>query len=407
MSDRQYDLVVHGATGFVGALTAQHLAEHAPADVRIALSERSRAKLEAVRDSLHRDWPLLITDSGDDDSVRALAEATTAVISTVGPYARYGLPLVLACAEAGTSYADLTGEVLFARQSIDRAHELAHGSGARIVHSAGFDSIPSDLSVFALHERVAADGAGTLTETVLEVVGMRGGVSGGTIDSLRGQLDTARADKDQRRLMFDPFALSADRAADPAAGDKAHRASFGPTKDPLLGRWVAPFVMASYNTRVVRRSNSLLHHAYGEGFRYREVMNVGTGVAAPVVAAGVSAGMGALAGGLALPPTRFVLDRVLPKPGDGPSAAAREKGWFRTKTHTVTTTGARYTCVVAAQGDPGYAATAVMLGQSGLSLASDDLTSEGGVLTPAVAMGDALIDRLRAHAFEIEVRAED
>jgi short subunit dehydrogenase-like uncharacterized protein len=294
--------------------------------------------------------------------------------------------------------------VLFARQSVDQAHKIAFDSGARIVHSAGFDSIPSDLSVFALYERAQADGAGTLTDTVLEVVGMRGGVSGGTIDSLRGQLDTAKADKDQRRLMFDPFALSADRAADPSAGDKAHRTSFGPTRDPLLGRWVAPFVMASYNTRVVRRSNSLLHHAYGEDFRYREVMNVGKGIAAPVVAAGVSAGVGALAGGLALPPTRFVLDRVLPKPGDGPSPTTQEKGWFRTATHTVTTSGARYVCVVAAKGDPGYAATAVMLGQSGLSLALDELTSDGGVLTPAVAMGDALITRLRDRGFEIEVR---
>ena len=136
-------------------------------------------------------------------------------------------------------------------------------------------------------------------------------------------------------------------------------------------------------------------------------MHTGNGLAAPVVAAGVSAGVGALAGGLALPPTRFLLDKVLPKPGTGPSPAAQDKGWFRDETHTVTTTGARYTCVFAAKGDPGYAATAVMLGQSGLSLAVDELTSEGGVLTPAVAMGDALVTRLRERGFEIEVRAGD
>ena len=404
MADRAYDLVVHGATGFVGALTAQHLADHAPADVRIALSGRSRAKLEAVRDGLHRDWPLIVTDSGDDASVRGLAESTRAVLTTVGPYAKYGLPLVLACAEAGTSYADLTGEVLFARESVERAHATAQRTGARIVHSAGFDSVPSDLSVLALYERARLDGAGTLADTVLEVVGMRGGVSGGTIDSLRGQIDAVRADKAKRTLMFDPFALSADRAADPAAGDRSHHDVLTPSRDPLLRRWVAPFVMASHNTRIVRRSNSLLDHAYGDAFRYREVMNVGKGLAAPVVAAGVSAGVGALAGGLALPPTRYVLDRVLPKPGDGPSPSTQAKGWFRIETHTVTTTGARYTCVVAAQGDPGYAATAVMFGQSGLSLAVDELTSEGGVLTPAVAMGDALISRLRERGFEIEVR---
>ncbi|MHA3700619.1 saccharopine dehydrogenase family protein [Jatrophihabitans sp. YIM 134969] len=404
MTDREHDLVVHGATGFVGALTARHLADHAPADVRIALSGRSRDKLEAVRRDLGVDWPLVVTDSGDDASVRALAGSTTAVISTVGPYAKYGLPLVLACAGAGTSYADLTGEVLFARESVDRAHMTARETGARIVHSAGFDSIPSDLSVFALHERAAADGAGTLTDTVLEVVSMRGGVSGGTIDSMRGQVDVVRSDKAKRKIALDPFALSADRAADPAAGDRTHRDVVTPLKDPLLGRWVAPFVMSSYNTRVVRRSNSLLDHAYGPDFHYREVMNVGDGLTAPVVAAGISAGVGALAGGLALPPTRWVLDRVLPKPGEGPSVATQQKGRFRVATHTVTTTGARYTCTVAASGDPGYAATAVMLGQSGLSLAVDELTSEGGVLTPAVAMGDALISRLRERGFEIEVR---
>lgn len=407
MSDREYDLVVHGATGFVGALTARHLAEHAPAGVRIALSGRNRSKLEAVRDGLHRDWPLIVADAADGGSLRALAERTTAVVSTVGPYARYGLPLVLACAEAGTSYADLTGEVLFARESVDRAHATARETGARIVHSAGYDSIPSDLSVWALHQRVEADGAGSLTDTVLVVMGAKGGVSGGTIDSLRGQIDTVRSDKDLRKVALDPFALSADRASDPAPRDTAHRDVVTPTRDPLLGRWVAPFVMSSYNTRIVRRSNSLLDHAYGDGFRYREVMHAGRGRTAPLVAAGVSVGVGALAGGLALPPTRFVLDRVLPKPGSGPSEKTRQTGWFRDETHTVTTTGARYTCLFAAKGDPGYAATAVMLGQSGLALAVDELTSEGGVLTPAVAMGDALTARLREQGFQIEVRAGD
>ena len=406
MAEREYDVVVHGATGFVGALTARHLAEHAPADVRIALSGRNRGRLEAVRDGLHRDWPLIVADAADEDGLRALAGSTRAVITTVGPYAKYGLPLVLACAEAGTSYADLTGEVLFARESVEQAHATARRTGARIVHSAGFDSIPSDLSVLALHERAQLDGAGTLTDTVLVVKGMKGGVSGGTIDSLRGQIDVVRSDRSKRRIALDPFALSADRDADPAPRDRAHRDVMTPVKDPLLGQWVAPFVMSSYNTRIVRRSNSLLDHAYGPDFRYREVMNVGSGLTAPLVAAGVSAGVGALAGGLALPPTRFLLDKVLPKPGTGPSEKTQATGWFRTETHTVTTTGARYVCVVAAKGDPGYAATAVMLGQSGLSLAVDELTSEGGVLTPAVAMGDALVTRLRERGFEIEVRPE-
>lgn len=401
MADREHDLVLHGATGFVGALTAKHLATHG-GDARIALSGRSKDKLEALRARLAVEWPVIVADAADEASLAALARSTTAVATTVGPYAKFGLPLVRACAEAGTSYADLTGEVLFVRDSHDAAHKLAQETGARIVHAAGFDSVPSDLGVWLLHQQVTADGQGTLEDTVLVVVSMRGGVSGGTIDSLRTMIDEVRADKDLRRVMADPHSLSPDRAGEP---DEA-RDVMTPTRDPLLGQWVAPFVMAPYNTRIVRRSNALLGHAYGPGFRYREVMSVGRSPLAPVLAGGVTAGVGALAAGMALPGTRQLLDRLLPKPGEGPSEQTREKGHFRVEVHTRTSTGARYVATVAAKGDPGYAATAVMLGQSGLCLGTDSLTSGGGVLTPAVAMGDALVTRLRACGFELSVRRE-
>jgi len=225
---------------------------------------------------------------------------------------------------------------------------------------------------------------------------MKGGVSGGTIDSLRTQLDVVKADSSLRRVLTDPYALSPDRG--PAQKDV-----LTPSRDPLLGRWVAPFVMGMYNTRIVHRSDALLGHLYGPEFRYREVMSVGSSPLAPVLAGGVSAGLGALVAGMALPPTRALLDRVLPKPGSGPSESAQENGYFRIEVHTRTTTGARYLATVAAKGDPGYAATAVMLGQSALCLGTDDLTSGGGVLTPAVAMGDRLADRLRAQGFELAV----
>ena len=403
MAKRTYDVVLHGATGFVGALTAKHLATHARG-ARIALSGRSRDKLEALQRRLAVDWPVLVADAADEASLKALAESTTAVATTVGPYAKYGMPLVRACAEAGTSYADLTGEVLFVRDSHSTAHKLALETGARIVHATGFDSVPSDLGVWLLHQRVTADGEGTLGDTVLLLKSFRGGVSGGTIDSLRTMVDEVKSDKDLRKVMADPYSLSPERVLEP---ENDGRDVMTPTKDPLLGQWVAPFVMAPYNTRIVRRSNALLGHAYGPSFSYREVMGVGTSPLAPVIAGGVTAGVGALAAGMALPGTRQLLDRLLPKPGEGPSEKSRERGHFRAEIHTRTTTGKHYVAVVAAQGDPGYAATAVMFGESALCLATDALTSSGGVLTPAVAMGEALVERLRARGFEITVGLAD
>src|SRR3954465_6004838 len=401
MTNRTHDVVLHGATGFVGRLTARHLAAHA-GTAKVALSGRSKDKLARLRDELGVDWPLIAADAADEESLAELAASTTAVATTVGPYAKHGLPLVLACAEAGTSYADLTGEVLFVRDSAAAAHKLATETGARIVHSAGFDSIPSDLGVLLLHEQVKADGEGTLEDTAYLMASMKGGVSGGTIDSMRTQVDLVKADRSLRKVLGDPYALSPDRVAEPDLGNE-HDVMV-PTKDPLLDRWVAPFVMASYNTRIVRRSNALLGHAYGPAFRYREVMSVGTSPLAPVLAGGVTAGLGALAVGMSVPPARALLDRVLPKPGAGPSEKVQQNGHFRVEITTQTSTGARYVATVAAKGDPGYAATAVMLGESALCLGTDTLTSSGGVITPAVAMGDTLVERLRARGFELSVR---
>jgi short subunit dehydrogenase-like uncharacterized protein len=321
-AERDLDVVVYGATGFVGRLTAEYLAAHAPADARIGLGGRSEARLAEVRSSLGpraSGWPLVVADSGDAAALAALAERTRVVATTVGPYRQHGLPLVEACAAAGTHYADLAGEVLFMREAIDRFHEAAAASGARIVHACGFDSIPSDLGVLLAHRAAAADGAGDLEATTFVLSAVRGGFSGGTLASLRGQLDEVRGDRSQRKVVEDPYALSPDRAAEPDLGRE--RDLQGVTRDDELG-WLAPFVMASINTRVVRRSNALQDWAYGRRFRYREVMGLGEGPLAPVKGAGVVAGLGGLVAGLSFGPTT-VLDRVLPSPGDGPGEAAR------------------------------------------------------------------------------------
>jgi short subunit dehydrogenase-like uncharacterized protein len=400
---RELDVVVFGATGFAGKLTAEYLTQHAPDGVRIGLGGRSEEKLERVRSSLGSraaDWPLVVADSSDPASMKALAERCSVVVTTVGPFLKYGMPLVEACAEAGTHYADLTGEPLFIRDAIDRCHARAQETGARIVHCCGFDSIPSDLGVFLLHREAQAE----LEDTTLVVRGVKGGASGGTIDSMKTIIDEVKADSGKRKLLLDPYSLSPDRAAEPDLGRQLDMRP--PVHDDELGQWLAPFVMGSINTRVVRRSNALQDWAYGRRFRYRETMAMGSGLAGRAKATALVGGLGTFMGALSLPPTRAALNRFLPKPGEGPSAEARAKGFFKIDIHARTSTGERYVCRVAAKGDPGYAATAVMLGESALCLAldGDQLPDRAGVLTPATALDGALVDRLRAAGQTYEVR---
>jgi short subunit dehydrogenase-like uncharacterized protein len=405
--DRELDVVLFGATSFVGRLCAGYLARSAPAHARIGLAGRSHERLRDLQSSLGAragGWPLIVADTSDPESLRRLAASTRALATTVGPYRRYGLPVVEACATAGTNYADLTGEVLFMRDAIDRFDSLAAESGARIVHSCGFDSIPSDLGVLLLHQAATADDAGQLEDTCLVVRAMRGGVSGGTVASLKGSVDEALADGRLARLLTDPYALSPQRDAEPRLGPEADLRIA--RRDTELGMWTAPFIMGSINTRVVRRSNALQSWAYGPRFRYQEVMGFGSGPLAAAQAGGMAAFVGALAAGLAVRPVRAVLDRVLPAPGEGPSEKQRERGFFRIEIHARTSGGARYRALVAAQGDPGYQATSVMFAESGLCLAfdQDQLCPNGGVLTPATAMGSALVQRLRSagQTFQVE-----
>jgi short subunit dehydrogenase-like uncharacterized protein len=404
--DRELDVVVFGATGFVGRLVAGYLAGHAPG-VRVGLAGRSGQRLADVRDGLGAAasaWPLLVADSADTPSLAALAQAARVVVSTVGPYRAQGLALVQACAEAGTDYADLTGEVLFVRDSIDRCHDVAARSGARIVHCCGFDSVPSDLGVLLLHVAARADDAGDLYDTTLVVTALRGGISGGTLASLIGQQEEVRASAVRRRMVQDPYALSPDRSAEPDLGNEQDLDRG--TYDGGLRMWTAPFAMAGINTRVVRRSNALQGWAYGRRFRYREVTGFGTSPAAPLLAVMTGAGLKAAQAGLEFGPSRALLGRLLPAPGQGPGEKTRRTGYFRIQIHTRTSAGMRYLAAIEAHGDPGYAATSVMLGEAALCLAldRDQLPGQAGVLTPATAMGAALAGRLRAAGHTLTAR---
>ena len=405
--DRELDVVVFGATGFAGLLVAAYLASHAPGGVRIGLAGRSAQRLTDVRAQLGAAasaWPLLVADSADPVSVAALARAARVVVTAVGPYRGQGLALVEACVAAGTDYADLCGEVLFIRDSIDRCHDVAVGTGARIVHGCGFDSIPSDLGVLLLHDAARADDAGDLQDTTLVVTALKGGVSGGTLASMMGQQDEVRASAERRRLVQDPYALSPDRPAEPDLGGE--RDLDWVRYDGDLRMWVGPFVMAGINTRVVRRSNALQSWAYGRRFRYREVTGFGAGPAAPILGGAVSAVLKAAETGLTFRPSRALLAQLMPAPGQGPGEKTRRTGLFRIQIHTRTSSGARYLGTMAAQGDPGYAATSVMLGESALCLAldRDHLPGRAGVLTPATAMGAVLADRLRSAGHTLATR---
>ncbi|RFZ44931.1 putative trans-acting enoyl reductase [Mycobacterium marinum] len=402
---REFDIILYGATGFVGKLTAQYLAR-AGGDARIALAGRSTDRLLAVRQTLGeaaQSWPVVSADAGAPATLKEMAARTRVVVTTVGPYMRYGLPLVAACAAAGTDYADLTGEPPFVRESIDLYHKQAADTGARIVHACGFDSIPSDLTVYALYLAVRDDGAGELGRTDFVVRSFAGGVSGGTVASMLEILRAVSADPDLRRQFTDPYTLSTDRAAEPELGpqpDLPWRRG-GRIAPELTGLWTAGFMMAPTNTRIVRRSNALLDWAYGRRFQYTEHLSLGSSAVAPVASAMIS-GVGNAMTGLGsryfrLLPQRLV-ERIAPKPGTGPSAATRERGYYRIETYTTTTSGDRYVARMEQGGDPGYKATSVLLGECGLALAfdRDRLSGLHGVLTPAAAMGDALLARLPA-----------
>ena len=442
MTARDLDVVLLGATGFVGRLIAAHLIETAPEEVRLGFAGRSRAKLDALVADIGPAAgraELIEIDVRDWADLQALVARTKVVATTVGPYIRDGMPLVRACAAAGTHYCDLTGEVLFVRRSADECHESAQASGARIVHACGFDSIPSDLGVWQTAQHAAAAGEGTLEDTVLLVRSMKGGFSGGTIDSGRQQAIIARDDPAARTILADRYSLSPDRANEPtseegrthgspthtgaakgapAIGPLATVTPLGPAVEKVVrsgldkvsvrqddeGRWTAPFVMAEFNTRIVRRSNALLDWAYGRGFRYREVTDLGRSAQAPYLGAGLSVGMMAGLLGLSFAPTRAVLDRGLPKPGEGPSESTMAKGRFVMDILARTSTGAVFRTRVAAEKDPGYTGTAVMIGQAALALALDEdrLPERAGVLTPATGIGGVLIDRLVEQGFTFD-----
>lgn len=401
MSEREFDLVLMGATGFTGRLVAEHLLARHGADgaLKWALAGRNLDKLAEIRKGLGEAaaaLPLIQADSHDRASLDALVARTRLVLTTVGPYALHGQALVAACAESGTDYCDLTGEVPFMREVIDAHEAAAKASGARIVHCCGFDSIPSDLGVWFLQQAAIKRFGQPLTRVRLRVKAAKGGLSGGTAASMLNIVETARANPETARVLKNPYAIC------PPEHREGARQPYvsGPKFDPVLNSWTAPFIMAAINTRVVHRANALQDHAYGKDFRYDEAVLTGPGIGGRIKATMLALGMGGFAICASLAPTRKLLQKlVLPGPGEGPSKAQREAGFFDIIIVGETADGRQLRARVKGDRDPGYGSTSKMIAETAVLLGetSRDATP-GGFWTPATALGEALVERLSEHA---------
>ncbi len=407
---REFDLVLWGATGFTGQLVAHYLADHPEiSTVEWAIAGRNEDKLSALRDELGEQFaalPILIGDALDRESLDTIAARTRVICTTCGPYARYGSNLVAACVEAGTDYCDINGEPPWVREMIDAHHDEAAQRGVRIVHCCGFDSIPSDLGTYLLQSEAISRFGKPCHEVRCLVWKLRGGVSGGTAASAADVIAQSTRDKKTRRVLADPYGLNP--RGERSGPDSPFQRR--PRRDPLIDAWTGPFIMAAVNEKIVRRSNALLDYRYGKAFRYSEASHLGKGLPAVLRATAMSAGVGLFGAAMALRPSRALLQRlVLPSPGEGPTEETIEGGHF-TLRHFGAGTDAdgrnfEISTTISADKDPGYGATALMLGESALCLALDDEAGalDGGSLTPATALGDPFVKRLRSAGMTLDV----
>lgn len=399
MDKRDFDLIVWGATGYTGQLVVEYLAQTygVDGDLRWAIAGRNRSKLDTVLQSClaaqqRGKLPVLLADSNDAASLATLARQARVICTTVGPYARFGTPLVAACVEAGTHYCDLTGEVQWMARVIPQYQKAAEASGARIVHTCGFDSVPFDMGNWYL-QQVMKERHGVYAQQVKARVGRnRGAASGGTIASILNMMEEARTDPSVRRQVANPYALYPAGVSPGRDGPDQTGAIY----DPDFGQWTSPFIMAAINTRVVRRSNALLGFPWGEDFRYDEATLSASRYQA--VRNSIAGAVGLVA--LALGPTRKLAQRFLPKPGEGPTREQREAGYYEVFFRGINPGDRSQDTVVRVTGDldPGYGSTSRMLGEAAVCLAQDDLDVGGGFWTPASALNGAYLQRLIDHA---------
>ena len=390
MTERQFDIVIYGATGYTGRLVAEHfLREYGSRDdgPSWAMAGRNPDKLAEVKREIGApdSTPTIVADAADKVSLAQMCEQAKVVISTVGPYQLYGEPLIAACAKSGTHYADLCGEPAWMRQMIDKYHEGAKASGARISFSSGFDSIPFDLGVLML-QKEAQERFGAPCSTVRgRVRAMKGTFSGGTAASLAESMKAMARDPSLIKIMRSPFGLT------PGFEGPDQPGGMIPKYESDLGKWAAPFVMAPINTKNVHRTNFLLGHPWGEDFRYDEMVLTSPGEA------------GKAAANAAAEMMKNPFGAKPPKPGEGPTPEERENGYYDVLLIGETAAGETLRYAVKGKYDPGYGSTSRMIGETGIALLESD--AAGGIGTPGSILGEALVARLREHAaltFEVE-----
>jgi short subunit dehydrogenase-like uncharacterized protein len=374
---REFDIIVYGATGYTGRLVAEYLKDKS--GLKWAMAGRSQAKLEEVRDLIGAlaDTPLVVADASDPSSLDAMAKRAKVVLTTVGPYQLYGNELVAACVANGTDYTDLCGEPAWMRQKIDEHNAAAKASGARIVFSAGFDSIPFDLGVLMLQRHAIATHGAPAPRVKGRVRAMVGKFSGGTAASLKATMAAAAKDPAVIGYLTNPFSLAGgfEGPAQPA-GNK-------PEYDESLGSWATSFIMAPINTKNVHRTNALLGHPYGSDFVYDEMMLTGPGDAGQQAAEYVAK-------------TPMIGTPDDPKPGEGPTKEERDSGHYDVLFVGEYPDGGRVLYSVKGDRDPGYGSTSKMIAETAIALAESD--GPGGVTTPGAALGEKLVERLQAHA---------
>ncbi|MCR5878761.1 trans-acting enoyl reductase family protein [Phenylobacterium sp. J367] len=369
----EFDVIVYGATGYTGRLVAEHLARtYGVGDVKWAMAGRSQAKLEEVRDEIGapKDTLLIVADADDPASLEAMVKRAKAVITTVGPYQLYGDALIAACAAAGTDYLDLTGEPNWMARTIAAHHETAKKTGARLLHSCGFDSIPFELGVWFVEETAKQQLGAPVPRVKGRVRGIKGGLSGGTAASGAATMAAIQKDPSQLGVMMNPFSLTPgfEGPAQPPGNAKAH--------DEDVGADVGPFMMAVINTKNVHRSNYLMGHPWGRDFQYDEMTILAPGSDVEFTQIG-DAG---------------------PKPGEGPTKEERETGFFDILMVGIAADGRKVKASVKGDKDPGYGSTSKMIAESALCLVKECADVEGGVWTPGAAMQGKLVDRLTKNA---------
>ena len=397
----QYQLVVYGATSFVGQLLTRYLVQTYGVNQQLqwAIAGRSASKLNELKQNLGSgasQLATIIADAQDESALKAMCQQTKVVVSTVGPYALYGSTLVKVCATLGTDYCDLTGEPQWIARMIEQYESTAQASGARIVHCCGFDSIPSDLGTFYLQQQAQQRLGQTCSQVKFRVKAIRGGFSGGTVASMMELFSEISKNPSLRKVMANPYALCPPSNQQKPKQPNLQFAQY----DKDAEAWSAPFVMAGINTKVVHRSNALSNYAYGTQFIYDETMLTGKGLIAGAVAVGASVGLAGFVAAAVIPPTRRILQKIVPQAGEGPTPKQQEQGFYDIRLIGLTDNGQRLTAKVTGDRDPGYGSTAKMLGEAAVCLATDISKNDkiGGFWTPSTALGQRLIDRLQAKA---------